>query len=379
MGLAQEEAVLTDTLPSPARRRWLGLLASLPMLGRAGTLSAAPLPSSPSPSSPSTGPLERVRFPDGAMILVAGPDGGVMDRWARAVQPVLAQSLAAGVVVQQIAVGGADGVTGANQFDVRVTPDGRTILLTPGEAVLAWLVGDPRAKFDVAHWVPVMACVTPAVVVGRPAAFANAGMVRVAASKPAGPDLPALLGIELLGERAELVAGIADEDALQAAFARGAVDAVLLHGHRVPDQARALAHLGVAPVFSFGMVDELGNAGRCSAFPSIPHFAEFYATRRGTLPSGPLFTAWRAAAAATQLEFGMVLSQVTPADMVALWRRAGADAAGALDVRSLAMSLEASPLSGPTATATATAVAADAPALVGLRDWLATRFNWRPT
>jgi len=362
---------MTDTLPSPERRRCLGFLASLPLLGRVrGVLAAAAQPAPP--------PLEQVRFPDGATILVAGPDGGAMDRWARAVQPALAQSLAPGTVVQKTDVGGADGVTGANQFDALVSPDGRTVLLAPGEAVLAWLVGDVRAKFDVARWVPVMACMTPAVVVGRPAAFASRGVVRVAAAHAAGPDLPALLAIELLGERAQLVPGIADEDSLQAAFARDAVDAVLLRGHRVQDQVAALQRAGVEPVFSLGDVDDAGMPIRCAAFPEVPDFVELHTALRHARPTGPLFAAWRSAAAATQLEFGVVLSQVTPADMVALWRRAGTEAAGALDVQSLAMSLGVHPLGGPAATACAVAISADAPALTGLRTWLASRFNWRP-
>ena len=41
-----------------------------------------------------------------------------------------------------------------------------TVLLAPGEAALAWMVGDPRAQFDVGHWVPVMAGTASAIVVG---------------------------------------------------------------------------------------------------------------------------------------------------------------------------------------------------------------------
>ena len=50
------------------------------------------------------------------MMLVPGPDGGPIDRWARLVQPALAQSVAPGAVFHQEIVGGADGVTAANQF-----------------------------------------------------------------------------------------------------------------------------------------------------------------------------------------------------------------------------------------------------------------------
>jgi len=368
---AQEKSNMADTLPSPCRRRILGLLASLAVLGRAGRSVAAPSFGIPQA-------LADTPFPDDVRILVAGPDNGAMDHWARLLQPALAQSLAPGVTIRQTADGGADGVTGANEFDTRVALDGRTVLLAPGETVLDWLVGDPRAHFDVGQWVAVMACVTPAVVVGRAAAFASGGSVRIAAASAAGPDLPAVLGIELLGGRAQLVPGIAEDDALQVAFARNAVDAVLLRGHKVPAQAKALADAGAEPIFTFGARDDAGALVRTAAFPDTPVLLELYAARRGTPLAGPIFDAWCAAAAASQLEFGLVLPQLTPAAMVALWRRAGTDAANALDVQSLALALDVRLVGGPAATASAAPVAANEAALLALRDWLASRFNWRP-
>ena len=365
---------MTNALPSPGRRRLLlSLCAGLPvLLGRAGRGFAAP-------SFGISPALADTPFPDGATILVAGPDGGAMGRWADLLKPALAQALAPGIVVRQTAAGGPDGVTGANQFDTRVSPDGRTVLLAPGETALDWLVGDPRAKFDVAHWVPVMACVAPAVVVGRRAVFASGGIVRIAAGHPAGHDLPAVLGIELLGGRAQLVPGIDDDEgALQAAFASNAVDAVLLRGHRVPDQAKALTDAGAEPIFVLGARDDSGALNRVAAFTDVPTFPELYAARRGAAPAGPIFQAWCAAAAASQLEFGLVLPQLTPAAMVARWRSAGTDAAGALDVRFPALSLDVLALGGPAATANTAPVAANEAALLALRKWLASRFNFRP-
>jgi hypothetical protein len=363
---------MTDTPPSPQRRRVLGALASLPILGRARPLLAAP---SAFPAPP---PGDQVRFPDGATILVAGPGGGLMAQWARTMRPALAQSLAPGLTIHQHDVGGPDGVTGANQFDVRVTPDGRTVLLAPGDAVTAWLVGDPRAKFDVAHWVSVMACTTPAVVVGRPAAFNSAGAIRIAAATPAGPNLPILLGVEMLGQRAQLVHVFEDERSLRDAFARNAVDGILLRGHRVPQRVQALSGVGATPMFSLGAIDPMGRLVRCPSFPDLPNFPEFHVMRRGSVPAGPLFDAWRATAIAAQLEFNMVLLPVTPADMVALWRHVGVEAAGALEVQAMAHSLAVRPLDGAEATATTSAIATSGAALTDLRRWLAERFNWHP-
>jgi hypothetical protein len=362
---------MTEVPPSPHRRRVLRALASLPVLGRAGMATAAPLPLVATPQ-------DQVRFPDGATMLVAGPSGGLMAQWCRAIRPTLAQSLAPGLPVRQTNVGGPDGVTGANEFDARIMPDGRTVLLTPGDAAITWLVGDPRAKFDVTHWVPVMACVTPAIVVARASAFAVPGVIRVAATTPAGLQLPGLLGIEMLGQRAQLVRVYQDERSLREAFAQHAIDAVLLRGHHVPQHAGALAQVGAVPAFTLGAIDALGRLVRCAQFPEVPNLAEFYARRRGSMPGGPLFEAWRAAAIAAQLEFGMELLTVTPADMVALWRHAGVEASRALDVAALARSFAVRPIGGPEAMATSAALAVNAAALTSLRQWLAERFNWHP-
>jgi hypothetical protein len=374
---------LTKPLPLLSRRRALGLLASLPVLGRAGSALAVP----PMPQSAAAALAARpqsvaeVPFPEGATILVAGPDGGRLGRWTQVLTPALLQWLPPGTSVRTATAGAADGVTAANQFDARAAPDGTTVLLAPGDAVLAWLVGDPRAQFDVGNWVPVMAGVAPAVVVGRPgiAALRRGARVRIAAASPAGPDLPALLGIDLLGARAEPVFGLAEDEATQNAFVVDAVDAVFVRGHHVPEQVAALSAAGAIPLFSLGMVDDTGALVRDPAFPDLPHMTELATQLRGQLPSGPLYSAWQAAAAAVRLDFGLVLPQLTPSAMVALWRRAGSQAAGVPEMRALATSLEVRPLGGPSATANAASVTADAAALLELRKWLATRFNWRPS
>jgi hypothetical protein len=176
----------------------------------------------------------------------------------------------------------------------------------------------------------------------------------------------------------EPVFGLVEQGAAQKAFSQGAVDAVLLRGHHVPEQFAAFSAVGAQPLFALGSLDETGHAVRDPAFPEVPSFDEVYATRSGGRPNGPLYDAWCASAAAVQLEFGLVLPQLTPAAMVALWRRAGTDAVASLGVQATAATVNVRPLAGPAATTSTAAVAANAPALQQLRQWLASRFNWRP-
>jgi hypothetical protein len=355
---------MTDQ-PRTGRRRLLAMLTTLPVAARAGNLLAAPQQGAAAP------------FTESPKLLVAGPSDGTLNRWADALQPALEQSLPPDTSLRRIEVGSSDGVTGANQFEARGSPDGMTVLLAPGQAALAWMVGDPRAQFDVGHWVPVMAATSAGVLVGRPTVLTG-GRARVAAAAPASGDLPALLGVQLLGAKMEPVFGLGEPHAAQSAFSQGAVDAVLLRGHRVLDQVAALATLGAQPLFTLGTVDDNGQVVRDPSFLDVPHFTELLAARGSLSPNDPLREAWRATAAAAQLEFGMVLPQLTPASMVSLWRRAAADAVGALGVQATAANVNVRPVGGAAATTSTAAVAATAPVLQELRRWLASRFNWQP-
>lgn len=56
-------------------------------------------------------------------------------------------------------VGTADGATGANRFTATAVADGSDLLMLPGEALQAWLAGDPRARYEPGRWIPLAAAV----------------------------------------------------------------------------------------------------------------------------------------------------------------------------------------------------------------------------
>lgn len=338
--------------PFVQRRALLPLAALLaaggPALGRPATAWSAP------------------GLPENLTLLVAGPPLGTADRWAVLLAPVLAQSFPAGTVLEREATGAADGVTGANQFEARAIPDGSTAMLLPGSAVLAWLVGDPRAQFDAARWVITLASVAPAVLASRiPLARIGPGArVRVAAAGPAGHDLPGLLAIELLGAEIVPVFGAGTEAVLH-----GEADAVLLRGRGIMPAVQACAASGAPPVLAFGLPNDLDQPLRDPAFANVPHLPELIQADT----AGPLFDAWRIAATAVQLDTALVLPKLTPAAMVALWRRACAHAAMAPELQAEAARLGLRTLATPSAAT----VAADTSAMLELRRWLAVRFDWR--
>ena len=316
-------------------------------------------------------------MPDGAGLLIAGPDGGLVDVWAEWLEPSLRRVLAPDTGLRRDVVGGLDGVTAANQFEARIPPDGSTGLLLPGSAAMAWLVGDPRARFDAARWVPALAAVTPSLLASRVSAgrILGGAPVRLATSGPTGLDLPAMLALDLLGANWHPVYGLSDT-AAQTALAQGSVDAVCLHGRRVLDMTYALRAAGAPPIFTFGAVDEAGQPQRDPSFIDVPDAMELMPA--GALADEHLRTAWRATIAAGQLEVALVLPQLTPAAMVALWRRACAQAVGSAPLQAQAVSVGVRALPVPAATASTAAVTTDGPSLLALRHWLATRLDYRP-
>jgi hypothetical protein len=277
-------------------------------------------------------------------LLVAGPAGGRLDRWATQLAAALTPVLPAGTLL----------------LTTRVPPDGNTLLLAPGDAAMAWMVGDPRARFDAAKWLGVVAGIAPAVICAR-ATMPRGEKLRVGMSGPVGPDLVALLGLELAGLPVVPVFGGLDR----------AVDAVLLRGAGVAANLGPLAQVGAVPLFTLGAI---AGEGRDPLLPDLPNFSEFVAAG-GVAPSPGLFAAWRGVAAAAQTEYALVLPHLTPAALVALWRQAGTQAAAAPDLLDTAGRTHS--LGVPAAHILAQALAPDAAAINDLRAWLATRLNWR--
>ncbi len=325
----------------------------------AASIPTPPLP--PAVSPPALSPPAATSFPEGAAVLVAGPPQGRLDRWADVLIPALVRAMPsafAGPGAQQVVrstVGGVDGVTGANQFEARVMPDGGTALLLPGSAALAWLVGDPRAQFDAARWVPAWAGLASAVLVSR-VPLSPGRTLRVGGAHPAGPTLPALLALDMLG----IPVTPSADSAADAVFHSG-------QGARIA----ATAQQGMVPVLTLGAIDPAGNWLRDPAFPTVPTMIEA-ASRRGT-PA--LLPALRAASAAAMLDAALVLPQLSPANRVALWRRACAEAAATPNLLDEAAALGVRIASAPATATLITSIAADVPTLLALRSWLDTRWG----
>ncbi len=299
------------------RRRAMCAGAALLTVGRHNAM-AAPAPHLQAAAPP----IVEQTFADRPSLIVAGADRGPMAAWGNRLGAVIGGILPPGNPLRLSYVGGPDGVTAANQFEARTSPDGSTGLVVSGAPAIAWLTGDPRAQFDAGHWLPVATGLSSGIVLrGRtpPApAGASAQWHRLATNGPAEIALAATLGLSLLGIRTRLVPDITDP---LAALKSGQVDLIFLHGPLAIGLTQAALRSGAVSLFTLGCTDDAGNLARDPLLDSIPTLPEALALRGVPAPSG-LLAAWRAVATAAQLEFALILPWLTPAGTVAWWRKA---------------------------------------------------------
>ena len=295
-------------------------------------------------------------------IVVAGPAGSRSDRWADVLVPAAGRGLATKLQVLRQNVGGIDGVTGANQFEARVEPDGTTAMLIPGAAMLSWLTGEMRAHFDPARWVPLWAGLGGAALFSR-MPLEPGRRLKVAAASPVGPELPALLALDILGIEVTL-----------GAFDPADVSAILV-GPSTAAVASVATKAGMQPVMTFGAMTTQGVIGRDPDYPHVPTAAEL---TRGRAPREVL-DVLQSTAMAVQLDVGLVLPALTRASSVAVWRRACATFASDPGIQQEASRLGKRQASLDEVTACTSGIAANSSTLLVLRRWLATRYDWRPS
>lgn len=324
------------------------------------------------------GPGDATQTPGGklgaATMIVAGPAASTTGAFASLLAPLIAPLLVDGAAVGLQPTGGVDGVTAANAFETRASPDGSTALVVPGTASLAWLAGDPRVHFDAGLWVAAFAAVAPLVVVGRRLPMPG-GRVRIAAASPVGREMPALLALELLHVAAEAQFGVRVDAEAEAALREGAVDAIVVTGREVPARLARLAADGFAPLMGlYGDEDAPPD-------PGLPRIESFDAVARrllGRPAAGPLLPGYRAAAAAARLETAVVLPQLASAGIIARWRSACDAAVETPSFRAEVARDAVLTMPAPECVGFLGATVAGETAQLDLHRFLADRYGWRP-
>ncbi|HWX46786.1 MAG TPA: hypothetical protein VNZ61_01865 [Roseomonas sp.] len=303
-------------------------------------------------------PQPAALVPDSATLLLPGPEGGAAAQWAQGVATGLARGLPHAVALRSLVLGGPDGITAANRFATMEGGDGRVLLVMPGSAAHARLIGESRAQFDPEGWLPICVSWQGALLAGRgPWPPTGGRPLRLALPAPDAPETAALLALDLLGHPAVPIFNLAGP-AAAAAIAAGEADALVI---AAPSALRRAAAMGLT-----GWL-ELEVPGRRD-HPELPSTAE--ASARPV----PLAAA-EAGFAALRLRAALMLQRLTSADVVAAWRRAALR--WQEDESHQPAETTALALVGAEARSLTAALTPPAPAVLAYREWLLRRLGFQ--
>jgi hypothetical protein len=344
------------------------------------TLLTLPALAWPTLAVPAMAQPVEAAFPAGVTLLSSGPAYGYIAGWAKLLGPHLLDGLPTVVGSSFSAMGGPDGVTVCNAFGARLDPDGSTVMFTPGAALIAWLEGDSRVKYDPGRWIATVVGAAPAVLVGTiplSAAVPRSRPLRLAASNPVGPELAAFLALDLLGVPAEPVFGPGDAASMIEGLRGRTIDLAFLSGPKLREVLVQAQEAGAPPLFSTGAQGCDGPTLRDPQVPNVPSFLEAASTLGITVPNDDRFAGYSAAAAAAAVCFAAVLPDLVRPSTLAAWRR-GAELIGdSLSVAAVAVPQEVRLVTDVCAGSFLTQVSSSAAALDSLRQTMLNRYGWR--
>lgn len=319
-------------------------------------------------------------YANGVSVLSSGPAYGYVAGWAKLLTPSLLSGLAAHDVTSTFdAMGGPDGVTVGNAFGARMDPDGSTLMFAPGAALLAWLEGDSRVKYAPDHWISILVGLTPGVLVGRRELALKPGQqrpLRIGATNPLGPELAALLALDLIGVPAVPVFGMGDAVSLAEGLRRHTIDLAFLSGPKIKQSLALVAGSGAAPLFSTGAQACDGPAVRDPLVPNVPSFVEAAGTLAVDARQMPGFAAYSAAAAAASVCFTAVLPDLVRGETVAAWRHAAEACTDSLSLATVAVPQGVRFLTGTCASALFAQLAGAPMMTTSLRATIGQRYGW---
>ena len=271
-------------------------------------------------------------------------EGGGSDTWARFYAPLLSANLPGSPVMAVKNIPGGGSTKGANQFQSRAKPDGRTILGTSGSTQFPYLLGDKRVRYEYKDWQIVLATATGGVFYVKPDTGVKTAAditklrgqtLKYGSQGATSLDIIPLLAMDLLDIEVKAVFGMKGRGAGRLAFERGETNIDYQTSSSYLKKVMPLVEEGGAvPIMTWGALDESGNLVRDPTFPDLPHFAEVYEMVHGKAPSGSAFDAWKAFFTAGFAAQKMIfLPRGTPDEIVAAWRDAAARTVGAPDFK----------------------------------------------
>lgn len=244
-------------------------------------------------------------------ILVPFSEGGGTDSWVRMMQPYLEKALPGNPTVLVLNKPGGGGIPGTNYYMEKAPKDGTMIYAQSISAAMNYVLGDPRIRFKLEEFHPVMSSPRSATTYVRK----ELGLREIKGIKnrilklqslqpedlkfggrtPTSVDVTYRVGLTLLGIEVKSVWGLGGTGPMALAFERGEFQISAENSLAFINTRSHMIESGVAlPIFTNGNFDAEGNYTRDPAQPDLPTLVEAYEAVYGKEPSGPGFEAWQA-------------------------------------------------------------------------------------
>lgn len=273
-------------------------------------------------------------------LIVPFSEGGGTDTWTRMMQPYLEKYLPGNPTVLIVNKPGGGGISGANYFHEKAKKDGTWIFAQSTSVASNYMLGDPRAKFKLEEFEPVLN--SPRGIMQYVRSDLGVQNIKDLKGKidkikshpidkltfggktPTSGDLALRVALSLLGVEVNSVWGLGGNGPMALGFERGEFLVNYDNTLSFLSNRKHMIESGLAvPLYTFGNFDNDGNMTRDPAAPEVPTFVEFYKAVHGKEPSGPGYDAWRALmGVSVPLSKSLLLAPGTPKDVVEMWRTA---------------------------------------------------------
>jgi putative tricarboxylic transport membrane protein len=273
-------------------------------------------------------------------IVVPFTEGGGTDSYSRFMAPYFEKYLPGHPKILVVNRPGGGGLTGVNYYADKASKDGTMILALSTSSQSNYMLGDPRAKFNMDDFIPII--LSPrgiTLYVRNNLGIQDQKTLKAKIEKlrtyppeklsfggktPTSGGLALRTALSLLGVEVNSVWGLGGNGPMALGFERGEFTISYDNTLSFLNNRAHMIKSGMAvPLFTFGVVSEEGKIERDPALPEIPTVDEYYKAVYGKDPSGPAYDAYRSLmAVSVPLSKSWNLMNGTSKEIVEVWRTA---------------------------------------------------------
>lgn len=273
-------------------------------------------------------------------VIVPFSEGGGTDSYSRFMAPYFEKHLPGNPKIIIVNRPGGGGLTGVNYFAARAEKNGTWVLALSTSSLSNYMLGDPRAKFEMDQFIPIILSPRGIVQYVR----SNLGIqdentIKAKIEKlrglprdqlvfggktPTSGGLALRTALSLLGIEVNSVWGLGGNGPMALGFERGEFTVNYDNTLSFLNNRAHMIKSGMAvPLYTFGVINEDGSISRDPALPDVPTFNEVYEAYYGKPPSGPEYEAWKSLmAVSVPLSKSWNLMAGTPPEIIEAWRTA---------------------------------------------------------